>query len=206
MGCQPLSAQAGRRRRVNFSGLRRYADHGDPLVAACNWIALLVASNQPFYPLYLWVLVGGEWRVACWTCLSTPFFLAVPAVARRNGLWGRALLAAAGIANSLVGIEAFGEASGVALFLLPCALIALLAFRRSEASFMIVLTGAALVAWGLQDHLGEPLGRFDEEAYRAFFRLNAYSVAILSVMILWQLIRARRTSATQGIPPSPPSP
>ena len=62
--------------------VRAYAHHPDPRVAAANVISLLVASNQPFYPLYLFWLVSADITAAWFTFLSTPFFLAVPALAQ----------------------------------------------------------------------------------------------------------------------------
>jgi len=175
--------------------LRDYAAHPDPLTAACNRIALLVASNQPFYPLYLWRIVGGDWQVACWTFLSTPFFAGVPTVARRNSIAGRALLPATGIANAILSAKAFGEASGVELFLIPCGLIAWFAFRRSEWRIAAILLVATIGAGLLHGHYGLRFGHFTASEYAHFRRLNATSVAALSVMILWSLSRARSSSA-----------
>jgi hypothetical protein len=175
--------------------LRDYAAHPDPLAAACNRIALLVASNQPFYPLYLWWIVGGDWRVSCWTFLSTPFFAAAPAMARRNPLAGRAMVPLTGIANGILSTKAFGEASGVELFLIPCGLIACLAFRRSELRVAIALLVATIGAGLLHGHYGAPFGRFEASEYGHFLRLNATSVAALSAVILWSLSRARASSA-----------
>jgi protein-S-isoprenylcysteine O-methyltransferase Ste14 len=84
--------------------IRRYSEDADPLVAGCNWIALLLVSNHPIYPLYLFWMVGGDWWTACWTFLATPFFLAVSAIARRHSLLGRATLPAIGIANCAMNI------------------------------------------------------------------------------------------------------
>ena len=81
--------------RAAYAALRAYAGHSDPRVAVANTIALVVAANQPFYPLYLYGLLDGAITPVWFTFLSTPFFLAVPAVARRNAAAGRAL---AGIA------------------------------------------------------------------------------------------------------------
>lgn len=53
------------------------------MVAACNLIALVVASNQPFYPLYVYWAVSGDVWPTFFTFLSTPLFLAVPVVAKR---------------------------------------------------------------------------------------------------------------------------
>ncbi len=131
-----------------------YAAHPDPLTAACNRIALLVATNQPFYPLYPWWIVGGDWRVACWTFLSTPFFACVPVVARRNAVAGRVLLPLAGVANGILSTKAFGEPSGVELFFIPCGLIACLAFRREERRVAAVLLGLTMGAGLLHGHYG----------------------------------------------------
>ncbi|ATE63346.1 hypothetical protein [Rhizorhabdus dicambivorans] len=171
--------------------LKAYAAHPDPLAESCNWIALVVASNQPIYPLYLLWIVGGDWWISVWTFLSTPFFLAVPAVARRHAAMGRALLPLAGIGNGIVSAKAFGVASGVELFLVACSLIGLLAFRRGEGRWTLGIFAAAAAALLLHDHYGPPLGRFDAGQYAAFFRLNAYSVAGLCFVILWSLGRLR---------------
>jgi hypothetical protein len=172
-----------------------YAAHADPLAAACNRIALIVAWNQPVYPLYLWWFVGGNWWVGCWTFLSTPFFASVPIVARRHPLAGRALLPAAGIANGMLSAKVFGVASDVELFLIPCALITLLAFRRDEWRVIVALIGAMLVAWQAHGHYGSPVGHFKPNQYAHFRHLNAWSVVALSALILWSLIRARAPNA-----------
>jgi hypothetical protein len=164
----------------------------DPVTAACGRIALLVASSQPLYPFYVRWLVGGDWRVAFWTFLSTPFFAAVPLLARRRPAAARALLPATGIANGIVSAKAFGTASAVELFLIPCALIAALACSGWVRIALLAATaGAAL----LHCCYGAPLGRFDAE--QSFRALNLYSVAVLTAVILWQLIRARRAMSSR---------
>ena len=59
-----------------------YAANPDTRVASCNAIALLVASNQPFYPLYVYFSVSAHIAPTLLTFLSTPFFLAIPAISR----------------------------------------------------------------------------------------------------------------------------
>lgn len=196
MGREPLSPAS--RIQPDVNPLRRlgdYAVHPDPLAAACNRIALLVASNQPFYPLYLWWIVGGDWPMSCWTFLSTPFFACVPVVARRNAIAGRIMLPLTGIANGILSTKALGEASGVELFLIPCGLIACLAFRREEWRIAAVLLGATLGAGLLHSRYGFPLGHFEAPEYAHFRRLNAMSVATLSAVIVWSLSRARASNA-----------
>ena len=127
--------------------LRAYPGNPDERIAACNMIAMVVAWSQPTYPLYLHWFVGGDAWVACITFLSTPVFLAVPFVSRRHPLAGRALLPVAGIGNSVLSHWAFGAASGVDWFLLPCAIIPVLAFRRSEWRVAVTLVALAAIVF-----------------------------------------------------------
>ena len=65
--------------------LRTYAAHDDPATTVANAIALIVGWNGPFYPLYVVALAGaGVGPAVALTALSTPFFLAIPALARRS--------------------------------------------------------------------------------------------------------------------------
>jgi hypothetical protein len=167
-----------------WRAVQRYLAHPDPLVAAGNLIAIVVAGNQPFYPLYLYLLVGEHVGASFFTFLSTPFFVAVPAVARRHPLAGRALLPLTGIANTVMSAKLFGQASGVELFLAPCVMIAAMLFRRSERFVMFALVGLGLTAYlGLHDRYGAPFHRYSAEEYAAFFSLNALSVLTLSAFV-----------------------
>ena len=65
MGCQPLPPPPRLTRYNDFArGVWRwiaaYAANPDPRVASCNIIALLVASNQPFYRLYVYLSVSRD--------------------------------------------------------------------------------------------------------------------------------------------------
>jgi hypothetical protein len=165
--------------------MRAYAAHPDPATSACNRIALLVASSQPTYPLYIAGLVGGAWWVACITFLSTPFFLAVPALARRHAAAGRALLVLAGVGNAALATKALGTASGVEVFLIPTLLIALVAFRgRLRLALVLVNMVAAL----LHGAYGMPWSAFCAKEDAALLHLNGWSAGLLSVVILWLLI------------------
>ena len=103
--------------------LREYAANPDPLANAAGTIAIVVTVNQPFYPLYLHAIAGIAAWPAWLTLVSTPLFMAVPAVARSHPLAGRALLPIAGVANTVLCVKLFGIASAVELFLLPCVLL-----------------------------------------------------------------------------------
>lgn len=173
-----------------LQALRDYPENSDPRAAAGNTIALVVAGNQPFYPLYLYLFVGGAIAPGLATLLATPLFLAIPAVARRHGIMGRAMLPLAGIANTVCLTKLFGPASGVELFLLPCALIAALSFRRGETAVAVALIGLALVSFaGLHPAYGAPLASYNTEEYRRFFRMNAYSAVTLSAFTLLTFTR-----------------
>ena len=179
-----------------------YAANPDPRAAACNMVALVVAWNQPLYPFYVLWLVGGDAWAACWTFLSTPFFVAVPLLARRDPLAGRVLLPLTGIANTMLSAKAFGVASGVELFLLPCALIAMLAFRLNEWRFSLGLVAFAAAAALLHGQYGAPLGRFSPADYGRFFHLNAWSVATLCAFVAWRLGAAIRSGARRSSSPN----
>ncbi len=167
-----------------IDAVKAYAAHPDPRVETANFVALLVASNQPFYPLYLWWLVSDQVWPSYYTFLSTPFFLAVPAVARLNGVMGRALLPLAGIANGILCAKLFGVRSGVEIFLIPCAVLALLLFRPHERLAGYAVTLAAFLAYFvLHDAYGDAAIVYSAEEYAAFQRLNATSAAALTACV-----------------------
>lgn len=164
--------------------LRAYTTHPDPLVSAANVIALLVASNQPFYPLYVYWLVSNRFEPTLLTFLSTPFFLAVPALARLSTVAGRALLPLAGIANTILCAKLLGVASAVELFLIPCVVLALLLFRPKERLIAFVIAGAAFLAFmALHGHHRVPLAFYSVAEYEAFARLNALSATMLTACV-----------------------
>jgi hypothetical protein len=168
-----------------WRGITAYAAHDDPLTAAANWIALVVAWNQPFYPFYLWAVVGGD-KVApsFLTFLSTPFFLAVPAVARRHPLAGRLMLPLAGIANGVLSTKAFGIGSGVEIFLVPCALIGAALFRPSERPIGLAVVALCAAAYFIPERVfGQPLADYSAAENNGMVGLNALSAATLIVFV-----------------------
>jgi hypothetical protein len=161
-----------------------YRANSDPRVARCNTIALLVASNQPFYPLYVYFSVSRQIAPILLTFLSTPFFLAIPAISRRSPVFGRALLPLIGLANVVVSAKAFGAASGVALFILPRALIAAAFFRPSERIFAFALLALALAIFlGIDSLALVPVHVYSQTEYAAFVRLNALSASALVALL-----------------------
>jgi hypothetical protein len=166
--------------RTMWRWVAAYMAHPDPRVASCNMVALLVASNQPFYPLYVYFAVSPHIAPTLLTFLSTPFLLAIPAISRRSPVFGRALLPLTGLANVLVSVKAFGAASGVAMFILPCALIAAAFFRPSERIFAFALLALALATFlWIDGHAFVPVHVYSQSEYAAFVRLNVLSASTL---------------------------
>ena len=170
-----------------FEPVRRigaYAHSDDPLAAASNAIALVVAFNQPFYPLYIRWLVGDDHGASLITFLSTPLFLAVPAVARRSSLAGRAMLPLVGILNTSASALALGAASGVELFLCPCAMIAGMSLRVSERLAMLGILGLTLGVFALLHARAVAASTlFAAADYSRFLSLNVWSVAGLTAFV-----------------------
>jgi hypothetical protein len=193
MGRQPLPIAPDLTRLGSFTRnpwrwIAGYAANPDPRVASCNTIALLVASNQPFYPLYVGFSVSRHIAPTLLTFISTPFFLAIPAISRRLPVFGRVLLPLTGLANVVVSAKAFGAASGVAMFIVPCALIAAAFFRPSERVFAFGLLALALAIFlGMDTYSFVSIHVYSQTEYAAFVRLNALSagalVALLGLML-----------------------
>jgi len=167
------------------AGLGAYAANDEPLAAAGNKVALVLASNTPFYPLYVVAAAGSEGLPQLlMTQLVFPFFLLVPAVSRRRPLLGRAMLSLAGLANTVFCTWLLGEKSGTELFLVPCATLASLMFGAGERGWMLLLAALPLAAYVLlHGHYGAPPHLYPDDAYLALFSMNAFSVGTLSIFL-----------------------
>jgi hypothetical protein len=162
-----------------------YAAHDDTVTEAANWIALVVAWNQPFYPLYLcWVVGADKVAPSFLTFFSTPFFAAVPAVSKRHPMAARLLLPLTGIANGIVSTKAFGVASGVEMFLVPCALIGAALFRPSERMAGLAIVALSAGAYFIPNGFyGLPLADYTAADNAGMTGLNSVSAATLVVFI-----------------------
>lgn len=167
--------------------LRRYyayIKHRDPLAKAGNVIAMFILSNQPFYPLYVYLLVGNRFWPALLTLISSPFYAAVPWLMRKNALAGKWLLIAASIANTLVSLKALGADSGLELFLFPCAVLGALIFdaKEGKSAWIAALLPIALYVV-LRGRYGLPLENFTGAEYTSLLTLHAVAAAAISVFI-----------------------
>jgi hypothetical protein len=167
------------------SWLLDYASNKDGLAAAGNLVALVLAGNAPFYPLYVVFVAGAggmPWLLL--TMASFPFFFAVPAIARRNSLAGRIALALVTTLNTVFCSWLLGEAAGTELFLLPCATLASLLFRRSERLLMLPLAGLPVAAYLLlHGRYPAPPFLYPPDAYASLFSMNAVSAGMISIFI-----------------------
>jgi hypothetical protein len=171
------------------SWLRRYAAHPDPATAATKLVALVVAGNGPFYPLYMLALTGRD-RAGAWlTMLASPVFFLVPVISRRCPRAGRAVLPLIGIANTVWCAALFGTASGVGLFLLPCIVLAVLLSRPDENWLAPLVMGLAIGSLILLTEFRfGGLMVVSSDAAAALTRLNVVSVATLTGLVSLRLI------------------
>ena len=173
--------------RTASARLRAFAHHDDPLVEASNWVALLVGTHLPFWPLYVWWSAGAQaWPTSLLTMGLTPVFLVIPILSRRSGLLARIATPLTGIVNTVFTVWILGTNSGTALFLAPCAALAAFSFRRDERWVMLGLTALPLVVYyGLQHAAPAPLHRYDPESARSLVTLNVISIAAVAAAFGW---------------------
>ena len=168
--------------------LRAYTASDNPRVSACNTIAMVIAWNQPYYPLYLLWIVGRDAWVGVPDAFSGILFFAVPAIARRSGMLGRVAMVILSVANVVFCSMMLGEAAGVQLLFLPCGMLAAILFTWRERFVMLAMTALPLVVWLMtRGRLDIPLVRFPPEAYASLFTLNAVSAGSLMVFFGWLL-------------------
>jgi hypothetical protein len=162
--------------------------HCDPATAAANLVAVVVALNGPLYPLYGMAAFGLAGWPLFLTTLASPFFFIVPRIARRSGMAGRAALPLFGTLDTLYCLKLFGTDCGMALFLLPCIVLAGLLFRPGERWLDLVLIGLGIVPISLPAAAyGPPIFTFAPDVARHLAALNLVSVAMLLGLVALQL-------------------
>jgi len=177
-----------------------YAAHNDPAAFAINKIALILAWNGPFYPIYLLLLIGRDalpWSLL--TLLVTPLFYAIPWMMRRSSVVGRMALPLAGAANTIWCLKLFGPESGVGLFLYPCIVLAAFLFRPRERWLMLPVLGVSLLLEFLpRSVLGSPILILTPNESSLLTALNAGSVAVLLALITLQFVDVARSAERHG--------
>ena len=167
--------------------MSRFAHHPDPLVEASNWVALLIGTHLPFWPIYVgWSAGAQAFPTSLLTMTLAPLFMVIPPISRRNGLLGRVATPLLSIANTVFTVWILGASSGTALFLAPCAMLAAFSFRRSERGWMLLLTSLPLaIFYLLQHHAPPPLHHYGVEAAGQLFVLNVISISVLGSAFGW---------------------
>lgn len=156
----------------------------DALTQASVTVAWVILLNKPFYPLYVWWLVGSGVQASLGTLVSVPFFLLVPYLAKRSPLAARAALPLIGTLDTLFETKLFGYGSGTELFLAPCIMLVALSFHATEAWWqrgMAVLLFVAFFA--AHGRLGEALHVWNAEELGTLFSINVFAVASLMAFI-----------------------
>lgn len=159
--------------------LAAYRANPDPRAQAANTLALLLASNGPVYPIYLWFVVGSAAWPSLIPMVGVPVFAAVPAMMRRSRLGGTLLLLAIADFNTGLYSWLFGAPAGLYLFLLPCIALGLFfPYRQRWLAW-----GASAVPLGLfvllSRHM-QGLLQYSAVQYAHLFTLSSYSVATLT--------------------------
>lgn len=161
-----------------------YIGHPDPLARAGNVIAMFILSNQPFYPLYIYLLIGNRFWPALFTLLSSPLYAAVPWLMRRNAIAGKWLLVFASLANTLIATSVLGTASGLELFFFPCAVLGALIFASGETlSRWIAAIAPIALFLLLRGRYGSPFETYSAAEYSTLLSLHAVSAAAIAIFL-----------------------
>lgn len=167
---------------------RAYAAHPDPATAAANLIALVVAWNGPFYPLYAIALLGTAGLPSFLTMAASPFFFAIPWLARRYPTAARAALPLVGTLDAIACTKLFGSNAGMEFFLLPCIVLAALLFRSRERWLGMLLIALAIVPILVPAATyGKPVFALASAQAAHLMSLNLVSVAMLLGLVALQM-------------------
>ncbi|MCC6720548.1 MAG: hypothetical protein IT555_21960 [Acetobacteraceae bacterium] len=178
---------------MNLSAtLAAYVHHPDPTTRLANTIALLVGSNGPFYPLYVWWLVPEAGMAALATMAASPGFIAIPWLARRRPGLARAALPLLGLANTVWTLALLGTATGVEAFVYPCILLAGLCWRETRA-MLVVLGVGFLVQLGVLHWPLPPISGLDPVFQVKLVSINASSVAAIMCFVVFSGARQMRS-------------
>lgn len=171
----------------------------DPLTQATVTVAWVIFANKPFYPLYVWYLVGNGVIASLGTLLAAPFFLAIPFIARCSPTVARIMLPVIGTLDTMSETKLFGTASGTELFFAACVMLAALSFRAEEQCYqrglVALIFGAFLIT---RNWTGAPLHGWSESELSILFNLNAYAVASLLAFVALRYASVERDTGSDS--------
>ncbi|QFY61143.1 hypothetical protein FZ934_12435 [Rhizobium grahamii] len=167
----------------------------DPLTQATVTVAWVIFANKPFYPLYVWYLVGNGVTASLGTLLAAPFFLAIPFIARHAPLAARLALPLVGTLDTLFETKLFGTGSGTQLFLAPCIMLAALSFRSEETWWQRGMAAFVFLVFVLSRYaIGAPLHAWSDADLSTLINLNAFAVASLMAFIALRYAGVRQAA------------
>ncbi|WP_430244689.1 hypothetical protein [Neorhizobium sp. DAR64861/K0K2] len=156
----------------------------DPLTQATVTIAWVIVFNKPFYPVYVWYLVGNGVAASCATLLAAPLFLAIPFIARQSPFMARLALPIVGTLDTLFETKLFGHGSGTALFFGACFMLSALSFFAQEKWWQRSMAAFVFAVFLFSQYLlGPPLRVWSDPDLAILLRLNMFSVACLMAFI-----------------------
>ncbi|MBU6418218.1 MAG: hypothetical protein KGQ79_00625 [Proteobacteria bacterium] len=170
-----------------ISSMKAYIANPDPLTGKSCLVAAIIGANGPVYPFYLSFMIGFAAAAPAFiTMLASPFFLAIPLLARFHPLAARTALPLLGTLNTFWCIKLLGASSGVELFLLPCISLAALSFNARERWLSFALLALPIGFYIVQPYvtgLATPLLHFSPAQLQALVTLNAASVGMLTAFL-----------------------
>lgn len=156
----------------------------DPLTQATVTVTWVILLNKPFYPLYVWWLMGSGVQASLGTLVSVPFFLFVLYLARDWPLAARLGLPLVGTLDTIFETKLFGYGSGTELFFAPCIMLVALCFHPEEKWWQRGLAaGIFLVFFAVHDRLGSALHVWPSAELETLRSINIFAVASLMAFI-----------------------
>ncbi|MBY4593420.1 MULTISPECIES: hypothetical protein [Rhizobium] len=177
----------------------------DPLTEATVTVAWVIIANKPFYPVYVWYLVGDGVYASLWTLAAAPLLLTIPFLAKRSPLAARIALPLIGTLDTLFETKLFGQNSGTELFFAACTMLAAMSFRAEETWWQRGMAAFVFVVFvASRSFVGAPLHVWSESDLATLLNLNAFAVASLTTFVALRYAGIRRqqsTSETQSNSP-----
>lgn len=172
----------------------------DPLTQATVTIAWVICLNKPFYPVYVWYLVGDGVVASLGSLLAAPIFLAIPFIARHSPVIARISLPMVGAFDTLFETRLFGQSSGTELFFAACIMLAAVSFRKEEKWIQRSVTALVFAVFLLSRYTGgPPVHGWRDADLAVLLNLNIFAVACLMAFIALRYAGAAiSTAPTSG--------
>lgn len=156
----------------------------DAVTQATVTVAWVICLNKPFYPIYIWYLVGDGIVWSLGSLLTAPCFLAIALLARLSPIAARVSLPLVGALDTLYETRIFGQGSGTELFFAACIMLAAVSFRKEEKWIQRGVATLVFTIFLLSRHIGgPPWHAWSVTDLALLLNLNTFSLACLMVFI-----------------------